>query len=163
MEKLLKQQAKDLQRELNIKGNGDIIFKVSVVPLTDEIDEDFGMKMKIIDVESEKQYVYLTTNICENFESNIKNLIYQIYDVDINRRRNITRNWHSYTSNWINSVESALENEDVDNIIDVNIRILEQNKKVKQAQKEIDYFLNFVHALYDARDMLCPSQIKQAI
>ncbi|KEH95732.1 hypothetical protein Z962_07835 [Clostridium botulinum C/D str. BKT12695] len=163
MEKLLKQQAKNLQKELNIRGNGDIIFKVSVIPLTNEIEEDFGMKIKIIDLEHEKQYTYLTINVCEDFESNIKNLIYQIYDVDINKRRNITRNWHSYISNYINSLENALDKENVDNIIDVNIRILEQSRKVKETQAEIDYFMNFVHALYDARDVLCPQEIKQAI
>ncbi|MCD3223967.1 hypothetical protein [Clostridium botulinum] len=157
MRELLKEQATKLQKELNKRESGDFKYKVSSAYVDDK--QCVGMlELQIKDNATKQSYNYITFNVCEDFESNIKNLIYKIFEYDINELKKIPQNFNAYKSNYMNSLEKAFENEDIHKIIDVNIKLLEQRKKVKELEEKIDYYMHFVRLLYKCRDQLCPSK-----
>ncbi|MCD3217862.1 hypothetical protein G8S55_11600 [Clostridium botulinum C] len=154
MKERLKEQAKKLQRELNKREGSNFTYSVNTSATT----KNKGvMILNIKDKKTKQEFIYATYNVCLDFESNIKNLIYQIFENDINELKKIPQNFNAYKSNYMNNLEKAFENENIHKIIDINLKLLKQRKKVKQLEEKIDYYMHFVRMLYNCRDELCPS------
>lgn len=153
----MENELKELEQFLNITS--DLVqegFSFKVEKDADEIElkviyEDDADESKIINCYSTTYY--------DDLETNIVNLINNIYETDINHRKHfITKFKGSYITQKMKSLSNAIGKNDTEKVSKINNDMITKFEEVQLYKFEIGYFKRFVSLLYQAKDELCGQQ-----
>ena len=135
----------DIEKRLNERfADENERFNFSVTEADDVI------KLKCFDNEKEETFTVQAGN-SENIDEILIGLIANLYDIYINPYNKIVKSWKRFATTKVKSMAKWMQKNDENKVTVINVELVNKCRLVEQSKDKVNYYKQFVSALYDIR------------
>ena len=113
-------------------------------------EADGIIRLKCFDNENEETFTVQAGN-SENIDEILVGLIANLYDIHINPHNKIVKSWKRFSTTKVKSLMKWMQKNNENRITVINVELVNKCKLVEDSKRKVNYYKQFVSALYDIR------------